>query len=110
MTSNSSKWLLKKLAESLCMPKVAFPIRQDTKAVENSFRDKLSTGLYKWQTENRTDRPIFRLHDGPPFANGPLHIGIIVYAITLLGRSCIEQDIEGYCFEIQADERLSNSS
>jgi len=30
--------------------------------------------LWNWQAQ-QTDRPLFVLHDGPPFANGPLHIG-----------------------------------
>lgn len=35
-------------------------------------------GLYKWQEKNRTDRPVFTLHDGPPYANGDIHIGHMV--------------------------------
>lgn len=35
-------------------------------------------GLYKWQAENRTTRPVFRLQDGPPYANGDIHIGHMV--------------------------------
>jgi isoleucyl-tRNA synthetase len=30
--------------------------------------------LWEWQTK-QIHRPLFVLHDGPPFANGPLHIG-----------------------------------
>lgn len=30
--------------------------------------------LWEWQTK-QIRRPLFTLHDGPPFANGPLHIG-----------------------------------
>ena len=35
-------------------------------------------GLYQWQAENRKDRPLFFLQDGPPYANGDIHIGHMV--------------------------------
>ncbi|CAF0914431.1 unnamed protein product [Brachionus calyciflorus] len=34
--------------------------------------------LYDWQVKNRSDRPRFTLHDGPPYANGDIHIGHMV--------------------------------
>lgn len=34
--------------------------------------------LYDWQVKNRTNRPLFTLHDGPPYANGDIHIGHMV--------------------------------
>jgi isoleucyl-tRNA synthetase len=34
-----------------------------------------ATDLYAWQREQRQDKPSFVLHDGPPYANGDLHIG-----------------------------------
>jgi hypothetical protein len=34
--------------------------------------------LYQWQVKNRSDRPIFTLHDGPPYANGDIHMGHMV--------------------------------
>jgi hypothetical protein len=30
--------------------------------------------IWTWQSK-QIERPLFVLHDGPPFANGPLHIG-----------------------------------
>lgn len=41
---------------------------------ENKWRDRTSTEFYKWQWENNSG-PIFVLHDGPPYANGHLHMG-----------------------------------
>src|SRR5690348_2768309 len=45
----------------------------------------------------------FLLHDGPPYANGSLHIGSIQHSLaglgrysTLLLRPCTEQDTERY--------------
>lgn len=34
------------------------------------------TDLYQWQRDQ--DRPEFVLHDGPPYANGNLHMGHVV--------------------------------
>ena len=31
--------------------------------------------FYRWQAANRPADRLFRLHDGPPYANGSLHIG-----------------------------------
>jgi isoleucyl-tRNA synthetase len=34
--------------------------------------------LYEWQSERRRNRPEFVLHDGPPYANGDIHLGHLV--------------------------------
>jgi isoleucyl-tRNA synthetase len=39
------------------------------------YLQKTSPILYKWQSETRAQQEPFILHDGPPYANGPLHIG-----------------------------------
>lgn len=36
---------------------------------------KSTDELYAWQARVRSDRVPFVLHDGPPYANGALHIG-----------------------------------
>lgn len=38
--------------------------------------------LYKWQLENRKEKPKFVLHDGPPYANGDIHIGHMVNKVN----------------------------
>ena len=45
---------------------------QEDKAILDS--DDHSS-LYRWQRQARRDRPSFVLHDGPPYANGSLHLG-----------------------------------
>ncbi|KAM3085365.1 isoleucine-tRNA ligase [Clarireedia jacksonii] len=36
---------------------------------------KCSDDLYRWQAQERSTKKPFVLHDGPPYANGSLHIG-----------------------------------
>ena len=35
----------------------------------------MKQGLYQRIQESRTGRPLYVLHDGPPYANGHIHIG-----------------------------------
>ncbi|KNC81136.1 isoleucyl-tRNA synthetase, variant, partial [Sphaeroforma arctica JP610] len=43
--------------------------------------DRCVHGLYEWQQKNNTGAE-FILHDGPPYANGPLHLGHALNKIT----------------------------
>lgn len=42
--------------------------------------------LWQWQSK-QSRRPLFILHDGPPFANGPLHIGHFLNKVRLFSSS-----------------------
>lgn len=58
---------------TLNLPKTTFPPRP--KLSDRPTYIKRCTGdLYKWQKDHRPT-PTFTLHDGPPYANGDLHIG-----------------------------------
>ncbi|CEH11816.1 isoleucyl-trna synthetase [Ceraceosorus bombacis] len=59
---------------TLQLPKTAFPMAASPEKREKLFRRRTTYELYAWQRENNTG-PSFVLHDGPPYANGPLHIG-----------------------------------
>ncbi|KAI5121814.1 hypothetical protein M0805_009806 [Coniferiporia weirii] len=61
-------------SKTLLLPKTAFPQWVDPQKSEVPFRRKTSEDLYKWQEENAKG-PLFVLHDGPPYANGNLHMG-----------------------------------
>ena len=37
--------------------------------------------LYQLIQEKNKDKPLFNLHDGPPYANGPIHLGHTVNKI-----------------------------
>ncbi|MBM7095847.1 isoleucine--tRNA ligase [Bacillus sp. H-16] len=62
--------------ETLLMPKTAFPMRGNLPNREPGIQEKWeSENLYE-QVQKRTQgRPLFVLHDGPPYANGDIHMG-----------------------------------
>lgn len=63
-----------KYAPTLLLPKTDFPLRADAAVREALFRQRCTTDLYAWQRENNSG-DLFVLHDGPPYANGHLHLG-----------------------------------
>ena len=81
--------------KTLNMPDTPFPMRGDlAKREPNWVADWQQRQLYKKIREAAKGRPRFVLHDGPPYANGDIHIGhavnkilkdIIVRSKTLSG-------------------------
>jgi isoleucyl-tRNA synthetase len=62
--------------ETLNLPKTDFPMKANLIAREPEILGKWqSAGLYRQIQERRRDEPLFVLHDGPPFANGDVHMG-----------------------------------
>ncbi|KAH9477821.1 Isoleucine--tRNA ligase, mitochondrial [Psilocybe cubensis] len=61
-------------SNTLLLPKTSFPLRSNPKETDNTYRDLSCDSLYRWQWENAKG-PLFVLHDGPPYANGDLHMG-----------------------------------
>ncbi|KAF8500223.1 tRNA synthetases class I-domain-containing protein [Russula emetica] len=61
-------------AKSLLLPRTTFPQWTDPLKTEVLLRKKICDDLYRWQWENNNG-PLFVLHDGPPYANGDLHMG-----------------------------------
>ncbi|KAH9077901.1 tRNA synthetases class I-domain-containing protein [Lactarius deliciosus] len=72
LTENSDQ--NKRYAKSLLLPSTAFPQWTDPLKTEVLLRKKTCDDLYRWQWENNKG-PLFVLHDGPPYANGDLHMG-----------------------------------
>ncbi|KAG6331358.1 hypothetical protein ID866_7732 [Astraeus odoratus] len=64
----------KAFSKTLLLPKTTFPLWPDPSKTEVPFRRKTCDELYQWQVQN-AQGPLFVLHDGPPYANGHLHIG-----------------------------------
>ncbi len=58
------------------LPKTDFPMKGDLAAREPEFLKVWNElGLYERLQERQDGRPPFILHDGPPYANGRIHIG-----------------------------------
>ncbi|KDQ60188.1 hypothetical protein JAAARDRAFT_598772 [Jaapia argillacea MUCL 33604] len=64
----------KSYSDTLLLPKTELPLRNDPAKCEAPFRKKSGEDLYRWQWQN-AGGPLFVLHDGPPYANGNLHMG-----------------------------------
>ncbi|KAI0315579.1 tRNA synthetases class I-domain-containing protein [Amylostereum chailletii] len=64
----------KQFSKSILLPKTKFPQWTDPTKTEVALRKKTCDELYAWQRENATG-PSWVLHDGPPYANGDLHMG-----------------------------------
>ena len=61
---------------TLNLPDTPFPMRGDLPKREPAWAKAWSDqGLYKQLRVARHGQPLFVLHDGPPYANGKLHIG-----------------------------------
>ncbi len=61
---------------TLNLPDTPFPMRGDLPKREPGWIKAWNEGgLYKRLRESRHGAPLFILHDGPPYANGTLHIG-----------------------------------
>lgn len=80
---------------TLNLPNTSFPMRGDlAKREPGMLKDWESRKLYQQLRTIAAGRPKFILHDGPPYANGKIHIGhavnkilkdIIVKSKTLSG-------------------------
>ncbi len=61
---------------TLNLPKTDFPMKGDLPLREPGILEKWTKlGLYARLQEKTKGRPSFVLHDGPPYANGHIHIG-----------------------------------
>lgn len=62
--------------ETLLMPKTAFPMRGNLPNREPEVQEKWNEmDIYRKVQERTEGRPLFILHDGPPYANGDIHMG-----------------------------------
>jgi len=62
--------------KTLNLPKTAFPMKGNLAQREPERLKKWNeAGLYEQIREKAAGRPPFILHDGPPYANGEIHIG-----------------------------------
>ena len=64
------------LKDTLLMPKTDFPMRGNLPNKEPNFLKRWEEmDLYRKVLEKNAGKPTYVLHDGPPYANGNIHIG-----------------------------------
>jgi len=64
-----------KYTSTLLLPVTTFPLHAKAADREASVRALCTDEVYQWQSNARAKSEPFVLHDGPPYANGKLHIG-----------------------------------
>ena len=65
-----------KLKETLNLGKTAFPMRAGLPNKEPQWQKEWEeAAIYQKRQELNAGKPAFHLHDGPPYANGNIHVG-----------------------------------
>lgn len=66
----------KNYKDTLLMPKTDFPMRGNLGQNEPVIQERWAElNLYRLIMEKNQNRPLYVLHDGPPYANGSIHAG-----------------------------------
>ena len=88
----------KRYKKSLNLPSTPFPMRANLAQNEGHSRKRWDKqDLYRHLLEARADSEPFLFHDGPPYANGSIHVGhllnkvlkdIVVRSRNLMGERC----------------------
>jgi len=107
------------LKATLTLPQTAFPMKANLPQNEPlRFARWASLGLYDKLRKAAQGRPAYLLHDGPPYANGPIHLGhalnkglkdFVVKSKTMAGFDAPfvpGYDCHGLPIEIKVDEQL----
>src|SRR5258708_3144077 len=64
------------LKQTINLPKTAFPMKANLPQAEPKLLERWETErLYNQIRDARAGRPSYILHDGPPYANGRIHLG-----------------------------------
>jgi isoleucyl-tRNA synthetase len=69
-----AKEAAKSWSSTLRLPKSTFPARPSPADLQ-AYLKRATDDLYQWQTQARAKQRPFVIHDGPPYANGDLHVG-----------------------------------
>ncbi len=88
----------KRYKQSLNLPRTTFPMKANLAQNEPQSQKRWATmGLYERVQEARSGSEVFVFHDGPPYANGSIHVGhllnrvlkdFVVRSQTAMGRHC----------------------
>jgi isoleucyl-tRNA synthetase len=64
------------LKNTINLPRTEFPMKANLPQNEPKILARWNeAGIYQQVRQARTGAPLYILHDGPPYANGPLHLG-----------------------------------
>ncbi|MFT4413488.1 isoleucine--tRNA ligase [Fredinandcohnia humi] len=83
--------------DTLLMPKTEFPMRGNLPNREPEIQELWEQmNIYQKVQERTKGRPLFVLHDGPPYANGDIHMG---HALNKILKDMIVRfkSMNGYC-------------
>ncbi len=110
------------LKTTVNLPKTDFPLKGNLSQNEPLRLQKWEAmNLYEKLREARKDKPLFVLHDGPPYANGNIHIGTALNKIlkdfVIKSRSMMGHwapyipgwDCHGLPIEIKVEEELKKN-
>ena len=105
--------------DTLNLPRTSFPMKANLQAAEpQALARWKELRLYERIRESRQGRPKFILHDGPPYANGKIHIGtamnkilkdLVVKTRTMMGFDApyvLGYDCHGLPIELHVDREL----
>jgi isoleucyl-tRNA synthetase len=109
------------LKQTVNLPKTAFPMKANLPQTEPKLLERWEKEkLYEQIRASRAGRPVFILHDGPPYANGRIHLGtafnkilkdFIVKSKTMAGFDSPYVpgwDCHGLPIEIKVDQDLGS--
>jgi isoleucyl-tRNA synthetase len=105
--------------DTLNLPRTGFPMKANLQTAEpQALARWKEMDLYQRIREHRRGRPKFVLHDGPPYANGKIHIGtamnkilkdLVVKTRTMMGFDApyvLGYDCHGLPIELHVDREL----
>src|SRR6266511_3420816 len=105
--------------DTLNLPKTAFPMKANLPKLEPEMLERWeSMDIYGSIRKVAARRPLWILHDGPPYANGHIHMGhllnkvlkdFIVKSRSMLGHNAVYVpgwDCHGLPIEHQVDKEL----
>jgi len=106
---------------TLNLPKTSFPMKANlTEREPEILRSWEERGIYHKLRELRADHQMWILHDGPPYANGHIHMGhalnkilkdLVVKSRSMMGYNAVYVpgwDCHGLPIELQVDKELGD--
>jgi isoleucyl-tRNA synthetase len=105
--------------DTLNLPKTAFPMKANLPKLEPEWLERWTAmDIYGRIRQASASRPLWILHDGPPYANGHIHMGtalnkilkdLVVKSRSMLGHNAVYVpgwDCHGLPIEHQVDKEL----